>query len=299
MSRRVRHTSGTAEEAQPAGSRAGVADSVASTWNASFHGLSAEDRARVLALALPGGVVYAQQLPDPKTARKTEERPRTPFAPFLNGQAKHLEPTKPKPIDYIDTDLDRWQKDAVARALATVDLFLLRGHPGTGKSRVLIETLRQALGRGDRILFLARNSTALDRVLTAFAGAGEHCAVRFPHPGEAEAEMRPALRETLLERRVADLAARAREAGQKDLAASQLERESFERAQASLPALVDLLVQKAKLAKDQREIDAKRTAQARELDGLSDSNDGLVANGDFAIGLVVLEGRISQKNSHR
>src|SRR3984957_3385480 len=111
MSRRVRHTSGTAEEAQPASSRAGIADPVAATWNASFHGLSAEDRARVLAAALPGGVVYAQQLPDPKVARKSDERPRTLFAPFLNGQAKHLEPTQSKPIDYFDTELDRWQRE--------------------------------------------------------------------------------------------------------------------------------------------------------------------------------------------
>ena len=282
MSRRVRHTSGTAEEAQPAGSRAGIADSVASTWNASFHGLSAEDRARVLAAALPGGVVYAQQLPDPKLARKSDERPRTLFAPFLNGQAKHLEPTKAKPIDYIDTELDRWQKEAVARALATVDLFLLRGHPGSGKSRVLVETVRQAIGRGDRVLFLARNPAALDRALIALTGCSELSAVRFLHPGETEQQIHPEIRETLLERRAADLATRARRAGQQDLAASQLEREGFERAQSSLPALIDLVAQMAKLATDQSEIEAKRAAQFRELDALSDSNDATVTNGDFA-----------------
>ena len=150
MSRRVRHTTGIAEEAQPAGFRAGSADPVASSWNASFHGFSAEDRARILELALPAGIVYAQQLPDPKLARKSDEHLRTVFAPFLNGQAEQLEPTEPKPIAYLDNDLDRWQKEAVAKSLATADLFLLRGHPGSGKSRVIVEIIRQSIRAATR-----------------------------------------------------------------------------------------------------------------------------------------------------
>ncbi|HEV8058978.1 MAG TPA: AAA domain-containing protein [Gemmataceae bacterium] len=282
MSRRVRHTTGTAEEAQPAGSRTGTADSVAPSWNACFHGFSADDRARILALALPTGIVYAQQLPDPKSAGKNDDRLPSLFAPFLNGHVKQLESGEQRPLAFLDNELDRWQKEAVSKALATPDLFLLRGHPGSGKSRVLLEVIRQAVGRGDRVLFISRHSPGLDRILSALAATGDSLAVRLPQPGENEDLLRPEIRAALLERRVADLVARARSTGQMDQAACRQEAQEFERALANRPALVDLLGQRIKLDECRRAFESKRTTAAQELAAFADSQDSTATGGDFA-----------------
>jgi AAA domain len=281
MSRRVRHTSGTAEEAQAAGSRAGQADSAASAWNASFHGFSADDRARILALALPAGIVYAQQLPDPKVARQSDERLPSIFAPFLNGRAEHLVPTKPKPVVYFDNELDRWQKEAVAKSLVSPDLFLLRGHPGSGKSRVLVEVIRQAIARGDRVLFLSQSSAALDRVLSALSAAGEILAIRCLQPDESKTLLRPEIRATLLESRVSELALRARNAGHLELAASQRECQEIDRAQASWPVLVDLLSQRLQLETDRHERKTRQATLDQELATSIESSDFATVDGEF------------------
>ncbi len=282
MSRRVRHTTGTAEEAQPAGSRTGSADFAAPSWNACFHGFSADDRARILALALPTGIVYAQQLPDPKSTRRNDDRLPSFFAPFLNGQVKQLESSELKPVTFLDDELDRWQKEAVAKALTTPDIFLLRGHPGSGKSRVVLEIIRQALGRGDRILFISRHSHALDRILSALAAAGDSLAIRCRQPGETDDRLAPEVRASLLERRVADLAERSHTAGELDLAACRKEEQEFARALASWPALVDLFGRRIKLDECRRALESKHASLAEELAALTESRASTPADGDFA-----------------
>src|SRR5689334_15653706 len=67
---------------------------------------------------------------------------------LLNGTTDGLEPVRPGPIDVFDQALDAVQREAVARALGSPDVFLLQGLPGTGKSRVVAEIVRQAAVRG-------------------------------------------------------------------------------------------------------------------------------------------------------
>ena len=53
----------------------------------------------------------------------------------------------------------------MSRALGTPDLFLIQGLPGTGKTRIVGELLRQANRAGYRVLLLAARGAAVDSIL--------------------------------------------------------------------------------------------------------------------------------------
>jgi hypothetical protein len=148
--------------------------------------------------AIHQGIVYAHQLaaPAPSTAA-----PRSLLSSLLNGQVKELAPLRPPALEFHDGQLDRTQREAVARAVATPDVCLIQGMPGTGKSRLLVEILLQAAGRGERILFLAPTTAALDTVLEQLAHHPAVCPIRCLAAEEKPADLPPAVaRLTLPER---------------------------------------------------------------------------------------------------
>ena len=69
-------------------------------------------------------------------------------------------------------------------AVATPDIFLLHGLPGTGKSYVVAEILRQSTARGQRVLFLGSHTASLDVVLARLVDKPEVFALRLLEPGE-------------------------------------------------------------------------------------------------------------------
>ena len=76
-----------------------------------------------------------------------------------------LEPVRPDALPIADADLDDDQRHAVAVALSSPDLSLISGYPGSGKSRVIGEILRQGIRQAKRILFVAPTGAPLDRVI--------------------------------------------------------------------------------------------------------------------------------------
>lgn len=87
-----------------------------------------------------------------------------------------------------DPDLNAPQVAAVARALAAEDLALIHGPPGTGKTRTLVEVVRQAVARGQRVLATAASNAAVDTLAERLVRAGLDV-VRAGHP----ARVAPAL----------------------------------------------------------------------------------------------------------
>jgi superfamily I DNA and/or RNA helicase len=83
-----------------------------------------------------------------------------------------LTPTRP---------LNPEQTEAVQRALAAEDFFLVHGPPGTGKSTVLAEVAVQAVARGERLLACAASNAAVDHLLELCVTNGLS-AVRVGHP---------------------------------------------------------------------------------------------------------------------
>src|SRR5439155_9174576 len=88
----------------------------------------------------------------------------------------------------LDTELDDRQRAAVDAALRSGDVALVWGPPGTGKTRTLVEVVRQRVARGERVLCAAPSNTAVDNLGVRLGELGVK-AVRLGHP----ARIAPAL----------------------------------------------------------------------------------------------------------
>ncbi len=62
-------------------------------------------------------------------------------------------------------DVTEEQRDFVRRALATTDIALLQGPPGSGKTTAICELVLQAIKRGERVLMCATTHVAIDNAL--------------------------------------------------------------------------------------------------------------------------------------
>jgi len=99
----------------------------------------------------------------------------------------------------LDESLNASQREAVRFALSARDVAAVHGPPGTGKTTTLVEIIRQAVRRGDRVLVCAPSNLAVDNLLERLLAHGER-AVRLGHP----ARVLPQLREHTLDLMVDD-----------------------------------------------------------------------------------------------
>ncbi len=95
-----------------------------------------------------------------------------------------------KAIIFFNEALNAQQKWAVCKAFEAEEVFLLHGPPGTGKTSVLVEIIRQAHARAQSVLVSAPSNAACDHLLECLVRVGESV-TRLGHP----ARMSPALRD--------------------------------------------------------------------------------------------------------
>ena len=88
----------------------------------------------------------------------------------------------------FDDALDARQRAAVDAALRSGDIALIHGPPGTGKTRTLVEVIRQRVARGERVLCAAPSNTAVDNLGIRLGQAGVR-AVRLGHPARVAATL--------------------------------------------------------------------------------------------------------------
>jgi ATP-dependent RNA/DNA helicase IGHMBP2 len=97
----------------------------------------------------------------------------------------------PKDLSFHNQGLNEWQRQAVETALAADDVALVHGPPGTGKTTVLVEIIRQAVDRGQKVLASAPSNIAVDNMLEKLLDAGLNV-VRLGHPARTMEELRHA-----------------------------------------------------------------------------------------------------------
>ena len=107
---------------------------------------------------------------------------------YFGDAAPELASKPAPPSSFFDPALDETQRAAVTLALSARDLALVHGPPGTGKTRTLVEVVRQALARGERVLVSAASNAAVDNLGERLAQTGVSV-VRLGHP----ARVSPAL----------------------------------------------------------------------------------------------------------
>ncbi len=127
--------------------------------------LNPADRNCLLSMAREQGLLPSDPVADRVISPAADFRTCLARVRNANGSA----PLTPLPFveapDLFDPALDGPQQDAIARASQTPDLLLIQGLPGTGKTRVIAEIVRQAVRHGRRVLLTASGPAAVDAVL--------------------------------------------------------------------------------------------------------------------------------------
>jgi hypothetical protein len=109
--------------------------------------------------------------------------------------------------------------------VSTPDVCLIQGLPGSGKSRVVAEIIKQAVARGERVLLLAPAPPALDHVLQSVASSDGVFPVRCVDREESLSHLHPDIRALTYDERVEHLRSQALE-GARSLLQVQEERHS-------------------------------------------------------------------------
>jgi DNA polymerase alpha-associated DNA helicase A len=84
-------------------------------------------------------------------------------------------------VEFIDPTLNDSQKDAIRFALASQDIALIHGPPGTGKTHTLIELIMQMIQRKKRILVCGPSNVSVDNIVERLAPK-KVPVVRIGHP---------------------------------------------------------------------------------------------------------------------
>jgi len=105
---------------------------------------------------------------------------------FVLGLKK---PKEPKPVDFepFDKELNESQIRAVSLALGVEDFFLIHGPFGTGKTRTLVELIRQLVKIGKKVLATAESNIAVDNLVERLEGLK---IVRLGHPSRVSSHLK-------------------------------------------------------------------------------------------------------------
>lgn len=98
----------------------------------------------------------------------------------------------------LDASLNEPQREAVDLAMAARDVALIHGPPGTGKTTAVVEVVRRAVRRGEKVLVCAPSNLAVDNLFERLLAAGER-AVRLGHPARVLPELRAHTLDLLVE----------------------------------------------------------------------------------------------------
>lgn len=90
---------------------------------------------------------------------------------------------KNKKIKFINTSLDKYQKQAVKRAVNSNDFFLIHGPFGTGKTTTIIELILQEVTLNHKVLVTGESNIAIDNILKKLK---RHAKINFTRVGTSD-----------------------------------------------------------------------------------------------------------------
>ncbi|GAM39967.1 DNA polymerase alpha-associated DNA helicase [Talaromyces pinophilus] len=105
-----------------------------------------------------------------QTMEKMEKMSESEHTYFMRVLFGHTTPSSPdydtiRPLDFIDPTLNDSQKEAIRFALASKEIALIHGPPGTGKTHTLIELILQMTRRNMRILVCGPSNVSVDNIV--------------------------------------------------------------------------------------------------------------------------------------
>jgi hypothetical protein len=215
-------------------------------WEDWFRRASPAQREQALSLAEQQGLVYHHQLPALNGSHSEAPAQDTgsvgAVVQMLLGHVDSLPALQTEPLTPVDADLDELQRLAVARALATPDVCLIQGLPGTGKSRVIAEILMQAAQRGWRSLLVAATDAPLDVVLERLSGrSSDVVPLRFLEPGQSADDLASEVRAFTLAEQQKSFVARTLAAARQTVADAEAVGRRFADEEKCWPALAELI----------------------------------------------------------
>ncbi|KAG9449471.1 hypothetical protein H6P81_009436 [Aristolochia fimbriata] len=98
-------------------------------------------------------------------SKGVQKGPAVDLIPVLFGEKPPSVSNKAAAFTPFNKNLDHSQKDAITKALASHNIFLLHGPPGTGKTTTVLEIILQEVKRGSKILACAASNIAVDNIV--------------------------------------------------------------------------------------------------------------------------------------
>jgi hypothetical protein len=244
-----------------------VANGAPVAWDDLYDRLPPDSRARLLAAAAATGTVPAEQVPHPPAAPPPHLLHRLLAGDGLDD----LPPLTPSDQSDLPAELDPQQRAAVELALHTPDVALVQGLPGTGKSYVAATTAALAARRGERVLLVAPDAAALDRVLEMVADRPEVCPLRCVSRDEVETDLPPAAAACTIASQTRRLTEQAREQARTKVEAAIAACRRRDAEAAVYDHLLDLAEQHHRL-----------TGRRAELESAAPDADAVRIEGDLA-----------------
>lgn len=129
------------------------------------------------------GLIFSRMRQTMEKMVKMTEADHTHFMRVAFGHTTPLQPDHDMtgPIEFMDPTLNDSQKDAIRFALASKDISLIHGPPGTGKTHTLIELIMQLVQRKKRILVCGPSNISVDNIVERLAPK-KVPVVRIGHP---------------------------------------------------------------------------------------------------------------------
>ncbi|KAJ5280522.1 hypothetical protein N7478_005894 [Penicillium angulare] len=120
-----------------------------------------------------------------QTMEKMGKMTESDHSHFMRVAFGHTTPLQPEnetdSVEFLDPTLNDSQKDAIKFALASKDIALIHGPPGTGKTHTLIELILQFAQRKKRILVCGPSNISVDNIVERLAPK-KLPVVRIGHP---------------------------------------------------------------------------------------------------------------------